>query len=137
MKERILQIIECLNVSVREFEIKCGLSNGYVKAMRKSLGVEKLENVLKAYPQINREWLLYGEGTMLRPIDVTASTEEEEIAKKTDMYKAMMEELARIRQELEEKNKIIEKLNDRLDIQDKVIKRLLEGSAIVPSKCNG
>ena len=33
--------------------------------MRKGFGRQKLENVLKAYPELNREWLLYGEGEML------------------------------------------------------------------------
>jgi phage repressor protein C with HTH and peptisase S24 domain len=33
--------------------------------MRKGLGTGKLENVLNAFPELNREWLLYGEGKML------------------------------------------------------------------------
>lgn len=66
MKDRILQIIEHLGVSNRAFEIKCGLSNGYINSMRRSLGLEKLENILKAYPEINREWLISGEGPMLK-----------------------------------------------------------------------
>lgn len=34
--------------------------------MRKGFGSEKLENVLKAFPDLNRDWLLYGEGEMLK-----------------------------------------------------------------------
>lgn len=34
--------------------------------MRKGIGVEKLENVLSAFPDLNRDWLLYGEGEMLK-----------------------------------------------------------------------
>lgn len=136
MKERILALISYLGISNREFEIKCGMCNGYINSMRKGLGLPKIENVLKAYPNVNREWLVHGEGTMLR-LDATASTEEEEIAKKTDMYKAMMEELARLKKELEDKDKFIDKLNERIDMQDNVIKRLLSDSAITPSKCNG
>lgn len=33
--------------------------------MRKGLGVGKLENVLNAFPELSRDWLLYGEGEML------------------------------------------------------------------------
>lgn len=43
----------------------CGMSNGYINNMRKGLGVEKLQNMLSVFPDLNREWLLYGEGTML------------------------------------------------------------------------
>ena len=34
--------------------------------MRKGLGLDKLENVLNAFPEINRDWLLYGDGEMLK-----------------------------------------------------------------------
>lgn len=44
----------------------CDLSNGYVAAMRKGYGAEKLNNVLTVFPELNRDWLLYGEGTMLK-----------------------------------------------------------------------
>lgn len=51
---------------MKSFEQKCGLSTGYVTSMRKGFGPEKLGNVLKAYPELNREWLVYGEGDMLK-----------------------------------------------------------------------
>ena len=34
--------------------------------MRKGLGIRKLENVLNAFPDLNREWLLYEEGEMIK-----------------------------------------------------------------------
>lgn len=42
------------------------MSNGYVSSIRKGLGVTKLENVLNAFPDLSRDWLLYGEGEMLK-----------------------------------------------------------------------
>ncbi|MDO4214111.1 MAG: S24 family peptidase [Bacteroidales bacterium] len=65
VKDRILEFCKEMGIPVRQFEIQCNMSNGYVSSMRKGLGSEKLENVLKAYPDLNREWLLYGEGSML------------------------------------------------------------------------
>ena len=50
---------------MKTFEEKCGLSTGYVTSMRSGYGPEKLRNVLNAFPELNREWLLYGEGEML------------------------------------------------------------------------
>lgn len=104
MKDRILQLIEHLNVSVREFEIKCGLSNGYVKAMRKSLGVDKLENVLKAYPNVNRDWLISGEGTMLRT-DATSESREEAEMEETDLVRELRRQLEEERRKNEELQK--------------------------------
>lgn len=66
VEERIRQYCEYKRISIRQFEIQSKLSNGYVSSMRKGLGVTKLENVLNAFPDLNREWLLYGEGQMLR-----------------------------------------------------------------------
>jgi hypothetical protein len=58
--------VKHLGVSMKTFEEACGLSSGYVTSMRKGFGPDKLNNVLNAYPQLNRDWLLYGEGNMLK-----------------------------------------------------------------------
>ena len=65
MKERLLLFIESIGITVRDFERECCMSNGYINSMRKGLGQGKLNNVLSHYPQLNREWLLFGEGEML------------------------------------------------------------------------
>ena len=52
-------------MTTRTFEIKCRMSNGYIRSMRKGLGEDKLNNVLNTFPQLSRNWLLFGEGDML------------------------------------------------------------------------
>ena len=77
VKERILEFIGSTGLSVKSFEERCKLSNGYISSMRKSLGDEKLNNVLKEFPELSREWLLYGEGEMLKsgqPVPVKSFT---------------------------------------------------------------
>lgn len=66
IKDRIIEFCEHERLSVRQFEIQSGMSNGYVANMRKGLGMDKLENVLNAFPRLSRDWLLYGEGEMLK-----------------------------------------------------------------------
>ena len=70
IKERTLEFIKHKNISVKEFENRCGLSNGYVTAMRKGYGADKLNNVLTEFPELNRDWLLYNEGEMLNVTEV-------------------------------------------------------------------
>ena len=65
IKERTYEFIRYKGLTVRSFEEKCDLSNGYVSSMRKGFGKDKLNNVLKEFPELNRDWLLYGEGEML------------------------------------------------------------------------
>lgn len=74
VKERTMDFIKFKGISMKSFEAKCGLSSGYVTSMRKGFGSDKLSNVLNAFPELNRDWLLYGEGDMLKdPINQEAN----------------------------------------------------------------
>ena len=66
VKDRILDFCKQKGLSIRQFEIQCNMSNGYVSSMRKGIGSEKLEHVLNAFPELSRNWLLFGEGEMLK-----------------------------------------------------------------------
>lgn len=65
IKERMFEFIETMNLSKKEFESASGLSNGYLNNCKGNIGAAKLEGILTAYPQLNRTWLLTGEGEML------------------------------------------------------------------------
>lgn len=67
VKDRVYMFAEAKGISIKRFEELCGLSNGYITSMRKGFGAQKLNNVLTVFPELNREWLLYGEGEMLKP----------------------------------------------------------------------
>ncbi len=69
VKDRTIEFIKAKGLSMKAFEQKCGLSTGYVTSMRKSFGSDKLNNVLTTFPDLNRDWLLYGEGSMLKSPD--------------------------------------------------------------------
>lgn len=65
VKERVLLFIESLNMPVSRFEKQCGLSNGYLRSVKGAFSINKIEDILKAFPELNREWLLNGNGQML------------------------------------------------------------------------
>ena len=65
IKDRLKKFAEFQNVSIREFERKCELGNSFVNHIGQSLGVDKLEKILRVYPDLNKDWLLYGEGEMM------------------------------------------------------------------------
>lgn len=67
LNERLAQFTSYKGITVAEFERICGLSNGYVGKIRNAIGRKKLEDILSAFPDINRVWLLTGEGEMLNP----------------------------------------------------------------------
>lgn len=55
-----------MHLTQKEFECRCGMSNGYVANIRKGIGNDYLLSIAQQFPQLNRDWLVYGEGEMLR-----------------------------------------------------------------------
>ena len=63
-------------ISQKKFEIAANLSNGYINSLRKSPSAAKLQNIIGAFPDLNRDWLLTGEGEMLLPKEGNVATVE-------------------------------------------------------------
>lgn len=66
VKQRLMEFAEFRNLSISKFESLCGLGNGYVGKLKSEPGSRKLEDILKTFPELNRAWLLFGEGGMLK-----------------------------------------------------------------------
>lgn len=65
--DRVLQIIESLGMSARQFDMSIGTTNGYSLRMHKnraSIGSDIIERISKKYPRINLVWLITGKGEM-------------------------------------------------------------------------
>lgn len=74
-KDRLLQYITEKRLSVHGFEKAASLSSGYMKSLRHCPSAKKLAQILEAFPDLNRAWLLTGEGDMLLP---AASSEKQQ-----------------------------------------------------------
>ena len=67
--KRIKQYIDYKGITNQNFEKQIGFSNGAFASQLKNnrtIGVDKLENILIAFPELNPEWLLTGNGEMLK-----------------------------------------------------------------------
>lgn len=64
--QRIKYFIKCKDLTVQRFEELCGFSNGYVRSIKSMPGANKIEAIIRLFPDLNREWLLTGEGEMLK-----------------------------------------------------------------------
>ena len=67
MKERILQLIQEEKLTNAEFAEKIGISTSalsHILTERNKPSLEVVMRIHKAYPNINLNWLLYGEGEM-------------------------------------------------------------------------
>ena len=65
VKERLMLYLKTKKISQSEFGRTIGVSSAYVSSIRKSIDKDKLRLIQEAYPDLNLDWLLYGEGDML------------------------------------------------------------------------
>ena len=66
VKERLTEYLKAKRISKSEFGKVIGVSNAYVSAIRKTISTEKIQSIASSYPDLNIEWLLTGEGEMLK-----------------------------------------------------------------------
>ena len=65
VKQRLLRYLKTKRISQSEFTRNLGVSSTDIGAMRKGVPAERLKKITELYPDLNRDWLLYGEGEML------------------------------------------------------------------------
>lgn len=65
LKSRLIEFIDYKALSVQAFELQCNLSNGAVSKMGNNTRRSTIDKISKSYPELNTNWLLTGEGSML------------------------------------------------------------------------
>jgi transcriptional regulator with XRE-family HTH domain len=68
ISERIKQFIDYKKLTINKFSDAVGTSNSYFNKLIKNgttIGSDKIENILRAYPDLNPIWLVTGKGSML------------------------------------------------------------------------
>jgi hypothetical protein len=67
--KRIKEFIDFKGLSNKHFEVKVGFSNGAFASQLKrnrTIGVDKLEKILSVYEDLSPQWVLTGQGNMLK-----------------------------------------------------------------------
>lgn len=77
VKTRIKQYLDSKGLTQLSFCNALGVSTGYISSMRKSVSSDKISSIAANYPDLNIQWLLTGQGSMLKdeklsPSPVTA-----------------------------------------------------------------
>lgn len=65
IKERIYQLIDYKHLSVLAFEKSTGLSNGYIRNTA-NISAKNCAKILSTFPDVSAEWLINGNGGMLK-----------------------------------------------------------------------
>lgn len=78
VKERLKIFLRSKKISEKAFGELIGVSSGYVSAMRTSIQPDKLTRIAKCFPELNTDWLMTGEGEMLKTDTAKPSVSIEE-----------------------------------------------------------
>ena len=71
INQRLTEFINTVGTTKKEFERNANLSNGFVDKAGNSIRKDKVDKILFAYPDLNRDWLVYGAGEMLKSESAT------------------------------------------------------------------
>lgn len=124
IKDRLKLFIEKENISKSRFERSVGLSNGYISNIKCKIGVDKLERILKQYPQINRDWLFFGTGNMYNS---TSQTETKNSLLKADSALKIKDKNNDLKAFFREKGITQQEIAKRLNKSQAFIHALLNG----------
>lgn len=142
---RIKKFIDFLEISNNEFGRTIGCSSAQITQMlthKKNFGIDKLLNIISNYPNLNPNWLLTGEGSMLSDnnykLENNSKTEEKTVLSKNDdllhkMYSDLHNELGQKNNELQELKNELKDLREENKKLVKEIRALEKNSAITNS----
>lgn len=111
MKDRIKQFISYNGESVADFEKKCGLANGTIAKVGNNTRRSTLDRISSVYKDLNVNWLLTGEGEMLKSQQhVINSNNTNSTINESSTIAKLIEMIAEKDKQIAEKDKQIESL---------------------------
>lgn len=119
--ERFKKIIETENMNAFSFSKRIGVSNTAIAKIIKGEskpGYDVMESVLQEFPNLNTDWLMNGNGEMWK--EVVGSDNRPDNYLQSHL-KNLEEQFSRLNQQLEVKDRQIERLMDLLGKHDDVV----------------
>lgn len=118
IKQRLIEYLRYVKMGQNKFEKLSGLSNGYISNLKSSPSPEKIKKILDFASDINSDWLLYGEGPMLRDGGHSSEANSCDTTNEIQEMKAKISELehtvTELKARIEEKDAVINNLLDRI-----------------------
>lgn len=113
--ERISEILDLKGITKYRFCKDLGLSNGFLDKPRE-ITTDKYANILKYLPDVNPEWLLTGNGQMLKnedsPVIAEPKIKYEKQNDNISMPREVFDQITRLTETVLSQQKTIEKLAD-------------------------
>ena len=115
IKQRIIDFLKYKNISQQEIAISLGTSQPNVSAMCKGYRTISKKTIVKLsniFPDLNVDWLLTGEGSMLRGSEEQGATESEDAALREEVV-MLRERVRNLQKLIDEKERTIRILSRR------------------------
>lgn len=67
--QRVIELISSLNLSKNAFASQIGMEQTTVNNQligKRSISIDLILNILRSFPEVNAEWLMRGDGNMLK-----------------------------------------------------------------------
>ena len=127
-KERILQFIEYKGIGITNFFKKTGIKRGFLDTDKLDSSVSDmfLAKIIAVFPELNIEWLLTGEGNMLRKEgviqqahnNISSTITQHQTINAPDDYETLKKENQRLTQENSGlKDKIIQLMEEKISVK--------------------
>lgn len=106
VKERLMKYLYKKDIKSNYFCSKIGVSAAFISSMIKSIQPDKLYSIAVNFPDLNIEWLLTGQGNMLRKSYENVNKEDMEllsvVKKFQDQIEKKDEEISILKKRIEE-----------------------------------
>lgn len=114
LRQRVLEYCKRKNIAVSRFEKECNLANGYFNQVKKRPSLDKIESISRAFPDLNTDWLLTGEGEMLRQ-NIQQAGDNATQVQGTNNHVSSPRVLEMAMQEIAEQRKLVAKSQEQID----------------------
>ncbi|WP_143106471.1 hypothetical protein [Pustulibacterium marinum] len=106
-------------MSISTFEKQIKASNGYVNSISKSIGIDKLTNIIENFPNLRLEWLFAEKGEMLKSDEPYTLQEPPTVLQEPEInqYRTASETI-------KDKEAIITSMQATIDLQKEKIEEL-------------
>ena len=115
-KRRILELIEFKRITIQKFFELTGIKRGFLDSdkLNQAVSDKHLAMIFASFPDINPEWLITGNGEMLRKTDPEDKSADNPLHIDIEAVKMLIAEkdrtIADLKSQLEKKDQQIEKL---------------------------
>ena len=113
LKSRLIEFIASKGMSIRRFEIECGLPNAYVSNIRNNITSRRLEVITAKFPDLNLQWLMTGEGSMSRSESAEGGGTDADIERR--LSEMNMQLIRMMTEFVRQETKITERYRDCID----------------------